>query len=214
MLTDIKAILYDMDGVIIDSEPLWRRAMIQGFNSIGISFTESDCRITTGMRFKEVIEFWFEKHQFSSMSVADFDVLVINQLCELIKQEGKAMPGLMESLAFFKQKGFKLGVATSSDVALLNTVIDSLNIRAYFGALCSAQYLPYGKPHPHVFLNCADALQVLPANCLVIEDSVNGVIAGKAAQMRVAVIPEEENLTNPKFAIADYHLHSLLDFVQ
>ena len=214
MLTDIKAILYDMDGVIIDSEPLWRRAMIQGFNSIGISFTESDCRITTGMRFKEVIEFWFEKHQFSSMSVADFDVLVINQLCELIKQEGKAMPGLMESLAFFKQQGFKLGVATSSDVALLNTVIDSLNIRAYFGALCSAQYLPYGKPHPHVFLNCADALQVLPANCLVIEDSVNGVIAGKAAQMRVAVIPEEENLTNPKFAIADYHLHSLLDFVQ
>ena len=92
--------------------------------------------------------------------------------------------------------------------------IDSLNIRSYFGALCSAQYLPYGKPHPHIFLNCADALQVLPANCLVIEDSVNGVIAGKAAQMRVAVIPEEENRTNPKFAIADYHLHSLLDFVK
>ena len=214
MLTDIKAILYDMDGVIIDSEPLWRRAMISGFNSIGIPFTEADCRITTGMRFKEVIEFRFEKHHFTGMSVTDFDCLVINQLCELIKQEGKAMPGLMESLVFFKEKGFKLGVATSSDVALLNTVVDSLNISMYFDALCSAQYLPYGKPHPQVFLNCADALHVLPANCLVIEDSVNGVIAGKAAQMRVVVIPEEENKSNPKFSIADYQLHSLLDFVR
>ncbi len=212
MLDNIKAIICDMDGVIIDSEPLWRKAMIEGFNGIGIPFTEADCRVTTGMRFKEVIEFWFTKHQFTALGVSDFDKLVIGRLCELIIKEGKAMTGLYHSLDFFKKNGFKLGVATSSDEALLNTVIDSLQIRHYFQALCSAEKLPYGKPHPQVFLDCASQLNVLPSNCLVIEDSVNGVIAGKAAQMKVVVIPEYENKFNPKFSIADYQLNSLNDF--
>lgn len=214
MLQNIKAIIYDMDGVIIDSEPLWRKAMIEGFNQIGIPFTEADCRITTGMRFKEVIEFWFQKHLFTSMSVQDFDTMVISRLCDLIKQEGKAMSGLMESLEFFTKKGLKLGIATSSDEALMNTVVDSLKIRHYFQALCSAEKLPYGKPHPQVFLDCANQLNVLPAYCLIIEDSVNGLIAGKAAQMRVVAIPEEENKNNPKFAIADWKLESLKEFIK
>ncbi len=96
----------------------------------------------------------------------------------------------------------------------MNTVVDCLGIRNYFDVLCSAQNLPFGKPHPQVFIDCAKQLQILPANCLVIEDSVNGAIAGKAAQMRVAVIPDDENRHNPKFAIADYQLNSLLSLVK
>lgn len=213
MLTNIKAIIYDMDGVIIDSEPLWRKVMIESFNHIGIPFTEADCRITTGMRFKEVIEYWFKRNQFTKITVNEFDIIVINRLCELIKQEGKAMAGLIESLQFFTNKGFKLGIATSSNEQLLNTVVDCLGIRNYFDALCSAQHLPYGKPHPQVFLNCAQELQILPNHCLVIEDSINGVIAGKAAQMRVVAIPEYENKNNPKFSIADYQVNSLLNLI-
>ena len=213
MLTNIKAIIYDMDGVIIDSEPLWSKAMIEGFNYIGIPFTEAKSKITTGLRFKEVIAFWFEKYNFNTLSIGEFDKMVTDRLCELIKQEGKAKKGLYESLRFFKNKGFKLGIATSSNELLMNTVVDCLDIRNYYDALCSAQRLPYGKPHPQVFLNCATQLQISPSNCLVIEDSVNGLIAGKAAQMRVAAIPEEANKNNPKFTIADYQLNSLSELI-
>ena len=61
MLTGIKAVIFDMDGVIIDSEPLWRRAMINSFTEIGIPFSDEHCRLTTGLRFKEVADFWFKK---------------------------------------------------------------------------------------------------------------------------------------------------------
>ena len=214
MLTNVKAVIFDMDGVIIDSEYLWRRAMIEGFNKIGIPFTEADCRITTGMRFKEVIEFWFKKHNYNQLTVAEFDTLVVDSLCHLIKQEGKPMKGAIEAFDFCKKQDFKIGLATSSNVGLMNTVIETLQIRHYFDSLCSAQYLTHGKPHPQVFINCAEELGVHTSHCLVIEDSVNGVIAGKAAHMKVVAIPEEEHKHNPKFSIADYQLESLLELIK
>lgn len=213
MLNNIKAIIFDMDGVIIDSEPLWRRAMIQSFNEIGIPFTDEECRMTTGLRFIEVAEFWFTKHQVKHMTVFEFDHLVISRLCDLIKKEGKLMPGVEQALKYFKRFNFKIALGTSSNVLLMNTVIDELGIRNYFDAVCSAEHLEYGKPHPEVFLNCAKELNVKANECLVVEDSVNGVIAAKAAQMKVIAVPEEENFNNPKFTIADYKHRNLESFL-
>lgn len=187
--------------------------MIQSFTEIGIPFSDEHCRITTGLRFKEVAEFWFTKHGITHISIDEFDNLVMEGLCNLIKQEGKAMKGVLEALAFFKQKGFKIGIATSSNERLMNTVVDVLHIKPYFNELCSAQHLQYGKPHPQVYLTCAQKLGVNPVHCLVIEDSVNGIIAGKAAQMKVLAIPEAMNYNNPKFAMADYNLKSLLEVI-
>ena len=213
MLTGIKAVIFDMDGVIIDSEPLWRRVMIQSFVEIGIPFSDEHCRITTGLRFKEVAEFWFKKHGITHISIDEFDELVITRLCNLIKQEGKPMKGVIEALQFLKQKNLKTGISTSSNTRLMNTVVDVLNIRHYFNELCSAELMTYGKPHPMVYLTCAEKLGINPLNCLVIEDSVNGIIAGKAAQMKVVAIPEDINKNNPKFSIADYRLESLLEII-
>jgi mannitol-1-/sugar-/sorbitol-6-/2-deoxyglucose-6-phosphatase len=214
MLTNIKAVIFDMDGVIIDSEPLWRIAMIQSFTEIGIPFSDEHCRITTGLRFKEVAEFWFTKHEITHITVDEFDELVINRLCDLIGKEGKTMKGVLEALQFLKEKGLKIGIGTSSNERLMNTVVDVLKIRHYFNELCSAEHMQYGKPHPQVYLTCAEKLGVNPLHCLVIEDSVNGIIAGKGAQMKVLAIPEEINHNNPKFAIADYSVKSLLEIIQ
>jgi HAD superfamily hydrolase (TIGR01509 family) len=213
MLTGIKAVIFDMDGVIIDSEPLWRRAMIQSFVEIGIPFTDEHCRVTTGLRFKEVAEYWFKLHHISHISIDAFDELVIDRLCGLIELEGKLMPGVLESLIFFKEKNLKTGIGTSSNNRIMNTVVDVLQIRAYFDVLCSAEHMAYGKPHPQVYLSCAEKLNTSPLNCLVIEDSVNGIIAGKAAQMKVVAIPEEINKHNAKFSIADYKANSLFEII-
>ncbi|MES2567550.1 MAG: hexitol phosphatase HxpB [Bacteroidota bacterium] len=213
MLSGIKAIIFDMDGVIIDSEPLWRQAMIRSFSEIGIPFSDDHCRITTGLRFKEVAEYWFNEHNITHITVDDFDKLVIERLCELIQMEGKTMSGVVEALHFFKEKGLKIGIGTSSNTKLMNTVVDVLNIRHYFDVLCSAEHMDYGKPHPQVYLTCSRELNVHPTHCLVIEDSVNGIVAGKAAQMRVLAIPEEINKNNPKFMIADYNVGSLMEVI-
>ena len=213
MLSGIKAIIFDMDGVIIDSEHLWRQVMIKSFTKIGIPFTEDHCRITTGMRFKDVITYWFNKYAITTIDAKEFDAMVINELADHIKNNGKPMEGVFEALHFFKSNKYKIALGTSSDIKLMNTVVDALNIRDFFDVLCSAELLPYGKPHPEVFLNCAIRLNIANNQCLVIEDSVNGVIAGKAAQMKVVAIPEHENKDNPKFAIADYKIDSLLDLI-
>ena len=213
MLKGVKAVIFDMDGVIIDSEPLWRRVMIESFTEIGIPFNDENCRITTGLRFIEVADYWFKKHHITHITIEAFDNLVINRLCDLIQKEGKPMTGVSESLEFLKAKGIKLGIGTSSNNKLMNTVVDALKIRSYFDELCSAENMLYGKPHPEVYLTCAKKLEINPLECLVVEDSVNGIIAGKAAQMKVLAIPETIHLNNPKFSIADYRLESLLEIL-
>jgi sugar-phosphatase len=213
MLTGIQAVIYDMDGVLIDSEPLWRRAMIRSFTEVGIPFTDEDCRITTGMRFVEVAQFWFNKHDKQDLSVGVFNDMVISRLQELIRAEGRPMPGVLDSIQFFKSKNMKLALGTSSSHALVGTVLEKLQLAGHFEAVCSAEHLPYGKPHPEIFLHCAAQLQVLPYHCLVIEDSVNGVIAAKAAQMKAIAVPETHNFDDPKFAIADHKFGSLGAFL-
>jgi HAD superfamily hydrolase (TIGR01509 family) len=209
MLTGIKAVIFDMDGVIIDSEPLWRRVMVQSFTEAGIPFTEDHCRITTGLRFREVAAYWFTKHNISHIPIPEFDELVIKRLSELIIREGAAMKGVNKALDLLKEKGYKIAIGTSSNNAFMNTVVDALQIRHYFNTLCSAEHMAYGKPHPEVFLTCAANLNTDPRECLVIEDSINGIIAAKAAQMKVVAIPDEESKHNPKFVLADYKLGSL-----
>lgn len=213
MLAGIQAVIYDMDGVLIDSEPLWHRAMVQSFTEIGIPFTDEDCRITTGMRFIEVAQFWFNRFNKQDVSVGDFNNRVVSRLQELIMAEGKPMPGVMQSIRFFKDKNLKLALGTSSSHILMRTVLDKLQLAEHFEAVCSAEHLPYGKPHPEIFLHCAAQLQVLPYHCLVIEDSVNGVIAAKAAQMKAVAVPEAHSFDNPKFAIADHKFGSLDAFL-
>jgi HAD superfamily hydrolase (TIGR01509 family) len=203
-----------MDGVIIDSEPLWRRAMIAGFNDIGIDFTEDDCRKTTGMRFKEVVEHWFEHHTITKISPDELNTKVINHLIELINAEGKEMVGTLDALNFFRDKKYQIGLATSSSHNLVDAILDKLQARSYFSVITSAEFLKYGKPHPEVFLKCAQELNVHPHECLVIEDSLNGVISAKAAQMKVIALPDPEHAGNQKFLMADHCLNNLHDVIK
>ncbi len=210
----IKAVIFDMDGVLVDSEPFWRRAMIKGFTGAGMDFTEEHCRTTTGMRLDEVIHHWHKKQPWEHKSTQQVEEDVITHLCELLLENGKAMPGVTEVLSFLSSGPYKVGLATSSCNRLIDTIMHKLQVKDFFHAIESAEHLPYGKPHPQVFLNCAVALNIQPEHCLVIEDSVNGVIAAKAARMKVIAIPEPENRHNPRFSLADITLNSLEELTE
>ena len=214
MTKEIKAVIFDMDGVLIDSEPLWRKAMIEGFASIGVLITEEDCKKTTGNRLKEVVEYWFEKLDILDFLPTEIEHRIINMLVKLINNEGKAISGVIEVINFCKNKNIKIGLATSSSNQLMEAVLEKLKLKNTFKSSISAENMEYGKPHPEVFLICASQLQISPLECIVIEDSINGVIAAKAAFMRVIALPEQENINNHKFSIADYKLNNMQEVLK
>lgn len=203
------AVIFDMDGVIIDSEPLWRKAMIIGFKEFGLDFTEEDCRKTTGMRLTEVILYWQKLYPELIKNPESVHQSIIHYLINLINQEGSALPGLTELLEYLKLKGLKIGLSTSSDLILIEAVLNKLEIKHFFDEIISAQHLRYGKPHPEVYLSCAAKLEVHPMDCLVIEDSLNGIISAMAAQMHVLAFPDKEHVNNVKFQVADGVIHHL-----
>jgi len=211
-----RAVIFDMDGVIINSEPLWRRAMMKGFGDFGVKFSEEDCRKTTGMRLNEVIHYWAKLFPEKLKDENQVNVQIINSLIELINAEGKEMPGLVDILEVLKSHHLKTGLCTSSDHILIDTVLKKLKIENFFDVITSAQYLKYGKPHPEVYLTCAQKLEVDPMDCLVIEDSFNGILSAKSAQMHVLAYPDSEHINNVKFNVADgiiSHLKEIKNFI-
>ncbi|MBL4593831.1 MAG: hexitol phosphatase HxpB [Flavobacteriales bacterium] len=210
----IKAVIYDMDGVIIDSEPLWREAIIFTFNNVGLDFNEDKCRITQGMRLIEVVEYWYAKTPWNGKTVEEVEADLLKKVTELIIEKGKEMEGVATSLNHFKAKGYKIALASSSALSLIDTVLKQLNIEDEFEVVNSAEYLDYGKPHPEIFIKTAQHLNVKPMDCLVIEDSFHGVLAAKSAVMKVIAIPEEKYHNDARFSIADYNIKSLTEIEQ
>lgn len=206
----IEAVIYDMDGVIIDSEPLWREAEKITFKTVGLNFTDDMCRETMGMRLYEVVEYWYDKLGWEEKSLKQIENELLDTVTNLIIEKGEAMEGVHTSLNYFKSKGLKLALASSSAMSLITTVLNKLELSSYFEVVNSAEHLDFGKPHPMVFIKTAQELNVKPINCLVIEDSFNGLIAAKAALMKTIVVPDNENWDNPNFNIADFNLTSLI----
>ncbi len=204
------AIIFDMDGVLINSEPLWMQAEIEIFKTVGLQLTLQDCEATRGVRINNVVEHWYQQQPWINKSIEQITLEISNRLIEMIYESGEALEGLYESLNLISKLEIPMGIATSSSENIIEAVIAKLDIRKYFKAIHSADHEKFGKPHPAVYLNCAEKLNVDPMHCIAIEDSITGVIAAKAARMKVIAIPETNAFHDNRFAIADLKLNSLL----
>lgn len=203
-----------MDGLIIDSEPFWREAEIYVFGTVGITLTDDDCRQTTGFRFDEVVEHWFHRKPWSNKTKQQVHDEVIDYMENAISNHAVAMPGINESIEYFKAKELKMAIASSSAMRLIKATVNRLKIEQHFNLLVSAEHEVYGKPHPAVFLRTAETLGIRPENCLVLEDSFNGVLAAKSARMKCVAIPEQGKFNDPRFVIADYTFVNLNEMVK
>jgi len=212
-LSSFDAVIFDMDGVLIDSEPLWKIAMEEVFKSVGCSLTRKDFQKTVGLRLDEVIHYWYEHTGWENATPKEVEEAIVRRMIELLNENGTPLTGVIETLEFLKLKGKKIGLATSSYAVLIDTVLNALSIRQYFDFTHSAENESHGKPHPAVYLTVADQLQIQPKKCLVIEDSLNGIISGKAARMTVVCIPEKSHSPEPKLSLADYHFDDMLLFL-
>ncbi|MGE4801221.1 hexitol phosphatase HxpB [Yersinia hibernica] len=206
----IKAAIFDMDGLLIDSEPLWLQAELDIFTSLGLDTTSRDTLPDTlGLRIDLVVKMWYQAMPWQGPSQAEVCKLIIARAIELVEEKRPVLPGVEYALNLCRQQGLKIGLASASPLHMQKRVLALLGIETYFDRLVSAEYLPYSKPHPEVYLNAASDLGVDPLQCVTLEDSVNGMIATKAARMRSIVIPSEEYRSDPRWALADIQLASL-----
>ena len=212
-IAHFEAVIYDMDGVLIDSEPLWKIAMETVFGRYWSTLDKQDFQKTVGLRIDEVIHFWNLHEGWGLKDEKQVEQEIISTLIALIKEQPQELKGVSESLAFFKSKGLKIGLATSSSELLIKTVLSALELTSYFDFTYSAEHEAYGKPHPGVYLKVAQELHVKAQACLVIEDSWNGVLAGLAARMKVCCIPEKTHHPHPNLVVADYHFNDLTELV-
>jgi HAD superfamily hydrolase (TIGR01509 family) len=202
-----------MDGVLIDSEPLWKIAMEEVFHSLGSTLKKSDFQKTVGLRIDEVIHFWNIQENWGVENERDVEEAIIVKMIELISQNAAPLTGVIETLDYLRSQNIKIGLGTSSSNRLIQVVLRELNIHSYFDVTHSAENEAFGKPHPAVYLTVAQQLQVSPNRCLVIEDSFNGVIAGLAAKMKVVCIPEKTHFPNPRLSVADFHFETMNEFL-
>lgn len=208
-LDHFDAVIFDMDGVLIDSEPLWKIAMEEVFRSVGSVLTKQDFQKTVGLRLDEVISFWHRHEGLKNVSPKDVEGQIVLKMVELIQAHPHPLTGVLETLSYLKEKKRKIGLATSSYEILINTVLKALKIRHCFDVTHSAEHENYGKPHPAVYITVAERLGVDPLRCLVIEDSLNGIISAKAARMKVVCIPEKTHFPEPKLMLADYRFENM-----
>lgn len=212
---DLDAVIFDMDGLLVDSEPFWRRVEANCFDELG-----TDIRPllghghTMGLRVDEAIAYLA-----SGAGLVDFDEAALTErvvagVVGAISAEAVLMPGALEAIELFGAAGLRIGLASGSTPPVIDAVLDRFSLRGYFGVVASAADDLLGKPHPGIFLRAAEALGATAARTVVLEDSLNGVIAAKAARMRVIAVPHPDDAADPRFSIADLQLSSLLELAK
>ncbi len=198
-----------MDGLLLDTEPLWGECMLRVAEHHGIPISREQFRETTGLTIYEVTDYWAVKYPWEGSSPVKVADDILDDVIATAKKKGAILTGVLESLELFKREGFKIGLASSSTTRMIDELITHFDIKKHFDAVVSADTVELGKPHPAVFLSCARQLKSSPLECVVFEDSVNGVVAGKAARMKVIAVPDELHYDKPQFAIADKKLISM-----
>ncbi len=205
------ASIFDMDGLLIDSEILWHEAEIEILGGLGVPLAVEACRSTKGMFVDEVTEHWHGLYPWAGPTPAEVAVTIVDRVIDLIVTKGELKPGAVHAIELCAERGLSLAVASSSQYRLIDAALAHFDLRRRFALVHSAEDEPYGKPHPAVFLTTATELGVAPRQCLVWEDAPAGVLAAKAACMACIAVPEQGEGHHPAFGLADLVVGSLLD---
>jgi len=202
--------LFDMDGLLLDSEILWHEAELEILGGLGVPLAQEGSRSTKGMFVAEVVAYWRERSPWVGPSNEDVVERILQRVGDLVETKGRLLPGAERAITVTAERG-RIGLASSTPVPLIERCLAHFGLRDRFEVICSGANEPYGKPHPGVFLTAARALVAQPTQCLVFEDSAAGVLAAKAGRMMCVAVPVIEDLSLPAFALADVVLESLVD---
>lgn len=206
-LPPVTAVVFDMDGVLVDSEAMNFEAMRRMLAGHGIAYGEADDRRFRGRRNIDL----YAALRADRAGVPGDDVLdgdYTRTLTAMIRARCTPMAGVPDVLHALRERGYRLALASSSAPAVIAETVRALGVGGVFDAVVSGVEVPHGKPAPDVFLEAARRLGVAPARCLVVEDSRNGLLAAVAAGMACVAVPCAQT-RDEHFAEAHARLESL-----
>ena len=201
-----------MDGILIDSERHWQLTERAIFAELGIDLTDELLVQTRGLRTEEMVAHWSARFPLDGTDHRQLMEQYDRRMVETMKREVPLMDGARELIGMFREMGMPVALATCSTQEHIDAVMEKHGIRELFDLLVSAAVEMPGKPHPEVYLRTAALLKTDPTRCLAFEDSFAGVIAAKAARMRVVAMPDPSEYDQERFGAADIKIRSLNDF--
>lgn len=210
----IKATIFDFDGVIIDSEPLWVEAEMNVFRSVGVELSPALCRQTTGLSTPDTVQYWYNVYRWTGKSTFQLYKEILESMQGLILERANLKDGFLDVLQLFVDKKLPIAVSSSSPLKLITTALKKFHLFEYFKIISSAENEEMGKPHPALYIGAARKLGIDPVYCLAFEDSFNGAIAAKAARMKLVTVPDSFDFASTRFDFSDLKIASLSDFTE
>lgn len=215
MFADIKAVIFDLDGTLIDSMWLWKAIDIEYLERFSIPLPDDLQKSIEGMSFSETAEYFKERfkipHDVEQIK-NDWNELAAIYYSERVPLKEHVVI-LLEELT---KRGIKLGIGTSNSKELVSLIVDKFELHKYFDSIRTSCEVEKGKPHPDIFLKVAEDLGVHHKECLVFEDIPNGLMAARNAQMRPVAIYDDfsKKMNNEKKELADYFIHSYQEAIE
>lgn len=207
----IRGCVFDMDGVLIDTEPVWRRVEREVFGRVGIHLTEEQLRETWGLRIEDLVEHWYRTRGWKDVRPRAVQHEIVREMIDHVRSDGRPLPGAVEAVTLAHDSGLRVGIASSSARALIDAVVERLGVGGMVEATCTADDEANGKPDPAVYLTAAGRLGVDPQECLAVEDSPFGVVSAKRAGM-ICIAVRTDAVEASAIADADVLIDSLVEF--
>ena len=209
MLKNKKAVIFDLDGTLVDSMWMWKGIDIEFLAKKGLAYPEDLEAKIEGMSFDETAEYFAKAFPIPE-TPEELKVIWNNMAREKYEKKVPFKPGALKFLQYLKANGIRTGIATSNSRELLNAVATAHDLYSYIEVFQTSDEVKKGKPAPDVFLSAAKHLKVDPADCLVFEDITNGILAGKNAGMTVCAVADQysEDLIDTKKKLADFYITS------
>lgn len=214
MLKNTDAVIFDLDGSLVDSMWLWRAIDIEYLGKFGVSLPEDLQARIEGMSFHETAVYFKENFPIAD-SLEQIKETWNRMAWDKYANEVPLKPGIPEFLALCRKRGIRLGIATSNSRELVTNVVNVHHIQDSFSCIMTGCDVQKGKPAPDIYLAVADKLGTAPGRCLVFEDIVPGILAGKAAGMRVCAVEDAYSASSrdKKKELADYYIESYHELV-
>src|SRR6476660_400944 len=205
----VYAVIFDLDGVLADSEPWWNQIDAKLLAEYGVSYRGEYHRNVLGVSYRLAVQFYKNAFHISA-SVEELMRRRGEIATDLFANRVNLFPSAKMTLEQLREMKLPLAVATSSVSASARPLLDRTGIRSLFSVVVTGDEVQQGKPNPDIYLRAAKKLGISPEACLVIEDSLAGIAAGKAANMRVAAMPDRRFVDPREYeGEADYLLGSL-----
>lgn len=211
-----KAVLFDMDGVLLQSEHIWIQAKTYVLKKYNIPHSRLLSLRTIGLRLDEVVEYWFEheKKAFQKLNLKK-DLLIseitdsVSYYYEKVSHPSEYLEHALEALA---HNNYILGIASVSPSKLIHSFLVKNSLVHYFDRIISGESVTYAKPHPEIYLKLASMFGLKPAECVAVEDSLNGLRSVQAARMRSVFYNPNNEQDDVRLKLATYTINSFTEF--